>query len=245
MKKILEYLPLLSVCLLYFGFCSMYGYYNEFNIEITSFISTQDILLSFFPTIILFSSTLSATIFQQLYSDLQNTSTMQQNQSGLEAFRNKVKAWANKNGYYFVIFYYIFVSLIAIIINAIFHFKPYTLKDYNLFTDFLFLFLLYIVIMMSDRRDIITRNTVILSLFLIVFIGMKIQGYRRIDALRAKDGKNEKVNSISFTYNMKNISTSDSIILIGQTSNWIFLYHTKDSSTFAYSISKIDNLKVK
>src|ERR1700722_14103560 len=99
MKKILEYLPILSICLLYFGFCSLYGFYHEFHIEISSFISTPDIILSFFPTIVIAATTLSGAIFQQLYGDLQYTKPQSENESNLDNLRLRIQIWMKTKGY--------------------------------------------------------------------------------------------------------------------------------------------------
>ena len=72
-----------------------------------------------------------------------------------------------------------------------------------------------------------------------------IQNYRRLDAFRIKDGKVKVSPIISFKYDNQVIKTSDSVVQIGQTSNWIFLYEVKDSITHAYSMSKITELDMK
>ena len=49
MKKILNYFPLISALLLFIGYLNYVTYYNLFDIDITSFLTTGELLLSFLP----------------------------------------------------------------------------------------------------------------------------------------------------------------------------------------------------
>ena len=66
MKKIVEYVPIITVCLIYFGFCNLHYYYKEFNVDIYHYISNTEILLSFLPTIVLLASTLYVFAYSRL-----------------------------------------------------------------------------------------------------------------------------------------------------------------------------------
>jgi len=54
-----------------------------------------------------------------------------------------------------------------------------------------------------------------------------------------------KTEKIIFKYADKKIATNDTLLAIGETSNYILLYNTKDSTTAIYSLSKIDSLIIK
>jgi hypothetical protein len=66
MKKIIEYLPLLTVCGLYFGFCNLHYYYSDFKINIYSFVTSAEILFSVLPSIVLLASSILILLVQTL-----------------------------------------------------------------------------------------------------------------------------------------------------------------------------------
>lgn len=64
-----------------------------------------------------------------------------------------------------------------------------------------------------------------------------------MDALKVKNGLSER--KISFKYDSKIITTSHSLIFIGQTQSNLFLYNLKDSTVTIFKTSNIDSLTVK
>jgi hypothetical protein len=248
-KKVLEYLPLISACLLYFGFCNLYYYYKEFNIDIYSFISSTDILLSFFPKIVLLTSTFYGVILTQLFDTVKPVSkptTRTESTSNPTAKKRRVFDWFRRNIYYLLALYYLPVILLMLLLQKVFNYKSYELSDLYMFIDFIFLALIYIAISIHDKWSIFQEKPLLIALFLIIFIGQKIGSYRINEAKKLKDGITEqKKDHISFKYNNVSIATNDTVIDIGQTSTYFFLYNLKDSSTKAYPFSKMDDLIIK
>src|SRR6185312_1337981 len=70
LKKALEYIPLFTICLLYFGLCNLYFFYREFQIDIVAYISTPDIILSFFPTIVWVTTILYGALITEFFKNL-------------------------------------------------------------------------------------------------------------------------------------------------------------------------------
>jgi hypothetical protein len=154
--------------------------------------------------------------------------------------------WWRENIYWFVIFYYVPVLLLSLLLQKKFNYKQYELVDLNMFFDFLFLALIYIGIMIHEKRETIFQKPLLIALFLIVFIGQKIGSYRTLDAKMLKDGKSEyRKNHMSFVYKDSLIKTSDSLLFVGETATHIFLYNIKDSSTRIYPFSTIEQLVIK
>ncbi len=88
MKKIIDYLPLLSVCLIYFGFCNLHAYYKEFNIDIYVYITTTEIIMAFFPTIVFVSGIVSTSLIQEFVGK-QNVTYVKDVEVEIEATRSK------------------------------------------------------------------------------------------------------------------------------------------------------------
>lgn len=106
MKKILEYLPLLTICLLYFGFCNLHFYYKEFNIEIYNYINTTEIILSFLPALIF----TTAIFYSFIIGEVFDKANMRENTIVILELKKKKKAKSNiSNSYnYKRLFYSIF-----------------------------------------------------------------------------------------------------------------------------------------
>jgi hypothetical protein len=247
-KKLLEYLPIFTICLLFFGYCNLFYYYKVFNIEIYSFITTTDILLSFLPIIVLITSMFYATILIQLYETIKKTSSnidiTETNDKPTK--KQKIISWIRKNIYWIVCIYYLPWLILSLILQFGFHYKPYELTDINMFIDFIFLTIIYIGIALHERRSKILENPTIIAVFLVIFISVKIGSYRSSEALKIKDGKgNYKKDHVSFQYQQKSIITNDTLVYVGETSSYLFLYNRNDSTTKVYPFSKIEDLTIK
>lgn len=248
MKKIIEYIPLISGCLLYFGFCHLYYYYKEFNIDIYSLISSTDILLSFFPTIVLVASVFSGAAFSQLYGTIRKSINEEDKDSQSQEDRIKKKRleWWRRNIHWFIFLYYLLFNLLLYVIQKINEYKSFELYDWKLIIDSFFLFLIFIAILIHEKRSSILNQPTIIAFFLIIFIGQKMGIYRTYDAQMIKNGiTNFKQEHLAFTYEGLTVKTNDSVMYIGSTSNYIFLYNKYDSSTNIYPLTETKFLTVK
>lgn len=95
MKKIVEYLPLLSICFIYFGYCNLNGYYQEFMIDIYQYITTTEIIMALFPMIVLISSMLCSILFQEFIKQpiIENNQDDSNKQSVIEI---RSSSWINR-----------------------------------------------------------------------------------------------------------------------------------------------------
>lgn len=246
MKKILEYWPLLTGCILYFGFCNLYLYYNEFNINILSFSNSSDVLLSLFPKAVVISTVIYGFLLQSIYTEIQKSET-EKNQTNIPS-EKKIKRlkWFRKNIALVMLIYYGFVITIKLSLIHLLNYKNYELIDYNIITNFLFLFLIYFAIVIGDSDKFLNENPILISFFIIVFIGNGIGNYRKNEAEKVKNGITEyKSDHITFKYNDIKIQTNKSLIFIGQTTDFLFLYNMKNKSSEIYKNDKIENLVIK
>lgn len=225
----------------------MHYYYKVFNVDIFSFVTTGDILLSLFPQLVLISTTCYALIAQQLYFEIKRPVEIQQNISDTVIEKKKGRLlWFKKNIEIVVLGYFTIILLIMLLLRGVFHYKSYELTYFIICTDIIFLFLIYTAVSIADRNKLFFKKPLLVGLFLLVFIGQKIGNYRTNEGLAIKDGvTNYKVDHISFEYNGKHIKSSDSLLFIGQTASYIFLYNRTDSTTKIFKNDKIENLILK
>ncbi|NLU93232.1 hypothetical protein [Chitinophaga sp. Ak27] len=244
MKKVLEYLPLCTICLLYFGFCNLYYYYIEFGIDIYNYISSTEILLSFFPRIVIFSSTvyigLIQMIFNQKIKNIDTSSVVEREEAG----EGNVSRKAPNAALIFIAIFYAILVVGALLLTRVWHFRHYELQDWYLFASFLFLIGLLFVLKRYNELGFILNYSFVASLALVIFIGQEIGNYRRFDAERTKFGT-RSIKEMSFLYNGHRVKTTDSLIFVGQTQNNIFLYDKRDSTSIMYKMGSIDSLTIK
>lgn len=240
------------MCVLYFGFCNLYYYYKEFNIEIYSFISTTDILLIFFPNIVVFTSLIYFTILTQLYDSIKKPvpkKVIEEKDEKEIDSSNKKKSrieWWRSNIYWFIILYYLPVSLLSTLLQEAFGYKRYELADMNVTFDIIFLGLIIIAISIHEKRDSFLEKPILIAAFLVIFIGQKIGSFRVAQAQKIKAGVCDyKKDHISFKYKNAEVKTSNSILFVGETATHIFLYNLKDKSTKVYPFENIEELTIK
>jgi len=237
MKKILNYLPILTICFFFIGFNNIYFYYKEFNIQIYSFVSNIDLLLLFLPKI----STLAGTIVVIGIGNISSNSTKHlliNNEENSKPIKiPEVK---------YVALFYLLIQIIFITISLVFSFKTYTFLFAFQFVDLIFIIAFYSSIKFHNPKNIEGGNQLIIGIFLLSFIAYKIGTYSQQEAFKLKDGiKSDNSKNMDFYYKNMHISTNDTNIYIGQTSSHIFLYDRKDSTTKVYELNNVDNLCIK
>lgn len=249
MKKIIDYIPLISGCLIYFGFCHLYYFYQEFHIDIYSLISSTDILLSFFPRIVLITSLFYGAVFSQLFGTIRQPISNETNKDSSDnesVNPNRRVNWWRKNIPWFVFIYYLPANLLLLGIQKLYNYRPYELYNSNLIIDMIFMFLVWVAILIHENRSSILKQPIVIGICLIIFLGQKIGTYRKYDAQLIKNGISDfRDNHIAFSYADSTVKTNDSILYVGAISNYIFLYNLHDSSTTIYPISETKFLTVK
>lgn len=245
MKKIVEYVPIITVCLIYFGFCNLHYYYKEFNIDIYHYVSNTEILLSFLPTIVVLASTLYSFTFTKIInyqSDNDNNSEII-NEKRVESKRkNKILSFLlSLPGSIFAL---ITIEItLHLLLTKYCGFKPYELQDINLVGACIFLILIYFSANIFKNQEVINNNLLLIAIFSVIYTGNQFSSYRKLDADRIKEGIS--IKEIAFQYNKKKISTSKKLLYIGETQSNLFLYNKNDGSTLVYKTVNIDSLAIK
>jgi hypothetical protein len=192
-----------------------------------------------------FSSIIYGNVLQKLFEtiDDKKPNTLTDDQSLRK--RNRI-AWWRKYIYYIIVGFYILSALTIYFLQSLFKMKSYELTDWSLTFDLVFILLIYIAFLIHARREQLVNNPILIALFLIVFIGQRIGNYRMNEARKLRDGiYAQKGGRYIFDYSGKSISTSDSLLYIGQTSTHLFLYCTVDSSTQVFKMDNIEKLIVR
>ncbi|KAF2329130.1 hypothetical protein [Flavobacterium nitrogenifigens] len=253
MKKIVEYVPIITVCLIYFGFCNLHYYYKEFNIDIYHYISNTEILLSFLPTIVLLASTLYIFVYNRLinHPDFIKTNNDKEiieddsieEREGIKP-QQKKKIWRILSTFPVPLLLLLLIeSVSTIILTKYFCLKTYELQDVNLIYACLFLSVIYFSSTLFKNQNLINDNILLITIFSVIYIGNQISTYRKLDADKIKDGISNR--KIIFEYSGKKISTSNQNVYIGQTQSHLFLYNIKNKSTYVYKTENIDSLIIK
>ena len=246
MKKLIEYLPALTICLVYFGFCNLYSYYIEFKIDIYNYISNTEILLSFLPTIVISITLIYGAVYQLV---IQKSQVPNVKESVIIFDRPSsipfIKKYKKVSTYFksipgLAIIYVIVKFLIILMLEKFFYFKKYELQNFELICGFILIFILYIGSDSHKNQVFINRNFNLVTIFIIIYMSVQINIYRKADADMLKAGVS--IRKISFIYNNHKVKSSKSIMYIGQTQSSLFLYNIADSSTIIYKTSGIDSL---
>lgn len=253
MKKIIEYVPIITVCLIYFGFCNLHYYYKEFNIDIYHYISNTEILLSFLPTIVLLASSLYVFAYSKIINhptiienagEIENGEIIEEKKEKEFESERKKKIWSFLFSFPAQILLLIIVEVIIhLILTEYFGYKAYQLQDINLIYAFIFLAIIYFSSSIFKNQEIINENILLITIFSVIYIGIQISTYRKLDADKIKDGISTK--EIVFEYNKRKVLTSKQNIYIGQTQSNLFLYNVKNKSTSVYKMENIDSLVIK
>jgi len=250
MKKIIEYVPIITFCLIYFGFCNLHSYFKEFKIDIYHYINNTEILLSILPKIVVFASSLYVFVYSKIISLSSYTekSNVTNNENNIEEEKTEP---IKRNRFWQFLFIFPTPILLLITIDIVIHFilteyfgfKPYQLQEVNVFYALIFLSIIYFTSSLFKNPEIINENILLITVFFVIYIGTQISTYRKLDADKIKDGIRTK--ELVFQYNNKRVSTSKDNIYIGETQSNLFLYNVKTKSTYVYKTENIDSLVIK
>lgn len=262
MKKILDYFPIITICLLYFGFCNLYSYYKEFNLDIYNYINNTEILLSFLPTIVLSVTLIYSFVYQKMLDKVQAFAKSNSDDDDLVRFdtgtdrvaeekeiSNPIKKKKNRflkalrSLPILIALLYIVEFSINLLLLNVFKFKEYDLQGINLLYAFIFSCVIYFGSDLLTNESRLNENMMLISVFTVLYIGSQINTYRRFDALKIKDGI--AIKELAFLYNNKQVSTSKTQIFIGQTQSNLFLFDRKNKTTIVYKLENIDSLIIK
>jgi len=244
MKKIIDYLPLLSICLVYFGFCNLHGYYKSFHVNIYAYVTTSEIIMAFFPALVFLSSIICSSLIQTFVGEpiLESTPSSSQDEINPTKFKTFLNH-ASKSIFVWFITLCVLNLAIRLGLKNWFEYQSYDFQTYNIFAGLFFLVAMMWFMIYTDRKHIVRENSGTLAIIIVCYVGLQISTYRQLDAEKIKAGI--PVHEMSFTYHGKVIVTNKHLLYIGQTSGHIFFYNRKAESTLVLKNADVDSLMIK
>jgi len=272
MKEFIKSIPILSGLLIFIGYFNYLTYYRIFDIEISTYLSTSELLLSFLPLTLpilvligIFSFHAIGAIVILSYRKKRNRDDGYEDSFNIYAFRevlvNIIKNFRKKkyNNWRTLwllldIFRLIiaaaiimfFVLYVFFLIKMIFS-ETYTVKIPSTFM------IVLAVIWISLFLDVVTRadsfNSIkspfYIKLFFItaLFLGLIVISNKE----RAKNIMNGKPEfEIKLILENKDtLSTNSNIVFLGKTNNYIFLRNINENNNIIYKMDNVNKLVTK
>ena len=223
-KKHISYLPILTLILIGYGCIFYYGFYSVVNLEIFSYLTTTEIVLSFLPQI-LYITILTAATFTSIVSS-----------HIIEEHINE-KIAETKSKYYKLSLQIISPLIIFPIGGFCFIIPIMDNKILQLVTSIVFLTILYIYFTRAKKKI----NWSYKKLVYLLIFGAIITLYHA--EKEAKRKLKEPFRNFELRTMDKIYSAKDSLIYFGRINNYTILYDIKESNTLVISNSKIKEEK--
>lgn len=228
MDKILKYTTLIYALLVFIGCSMQYFFFLKFKINIISYLSFNDAILSFLP-VIMFVLTLFLVIFSILYYyDLW--------------IDKKFRSLTQKKQSLLIFIGILFLLIFPYTLSLLFNFAHHKLVLY-------YILLVFPIFIHLSRNFLINKGLYdkmvwkyIYYIFILAMSMILISFYATLKSDDLIKGRSI-VGNVSFIYEEQNMETNEDIILIGSTSNHIFLYDKVKKETSVYEDKNIKFLK--
>lgn len=224
MKQIREYLPVITVLLIFLGYTGLSSFYNKFGIDIYNYISTSEILTLFLPeiaagakTIILLFGVLTTFIFnrfdEKIFAELR---TEEKLHNSLISFK--------------------YTALAAFFLTAVIKYFSDDI-EYEIIGTSIFFVLAYVYYKLKYQFKELAFDSTFLVAWLLVIVTM----YEKNRADNILENGNSQV--ITFLHHNKLITTNDSTLnYLGQTQDYMLLYNTTEKKAFVLKKENIDSI---
>jgi hypothetical protein len=271
MQKAIKYLPLFYPLLVLIGFLNYHTFYKCFDIEIASYLTTGELLLSFLPLtipILLFLAYFFLLLTGALISILLNKDKEQDNQDDKamsltlffhffkktkEDFKNKDLSKLYKFGWFpfYLIFMLLGILFICFFGYYIFIIVRYIFSSYLIYKipyQLLIISAFFWIIFLFDLIDRIppglnNEKTKYLKSFFTIFLFVSLTVITsKSKAFDIISGKPQYNISFELPNNM--IQTDSTIVFLGKTTDFIFLRDLKNQSNLIYPTSEIRRLEI-
>lgn len=234
LKKIIEYLSLLTLLIFAIQFSYLEGYFSMFRIRILNYMDYSEILIANASWLIFIVTFIPLLLL--LFVDFKSSN----NEHPLTLLRDNSKIIIRL--IYFIVFTLLFIQIYEMYLK---HTSNYiTAKPFFYFVKFLLLSLSLVLSYMRSKSFTSVQNPFAIILVLIVsIICLSSSLLGKGTALTILD-KNIQTSNIVFKYNSHVITSSDSLIFLGETKSTIFMYDRKKTRTFIYPKNNIDSLSL-
>jgi len=265
MNKIFESAYIYAL-LIFLGFFNYYSYYNHFDINIATFLSPGELLLSFLPltrTILIFASIFVILYINAIVSDAIDNKRKERTERIPHLFLTN-RIWvhlkdtlANTELKILKKTIFVFINIIGLLISIafilffigyIFYFlfcvayNDYTASIGNLIFYGIFWFLLFDDLITRFYKDNNKSANIFRVFLLILFSVGLISISNGEDAKNILNGESKKV--ITFEYNNEIVESNGNTVFVGKTEKYLFLRNLKEKQNYIYPIDKVGMIQM-
>ena len=221
-KENMQLFPLLAIAFYSVGFIRLKGYYQTFGIQIENYVNINDLI---FQSIYIFLLMLILLFLFFLFIKI------------FEFFTKNVKI-ENK-----VIWFILFIQIILLITYFISSVKNLDGSQYLIYAMMvLFFYLIYYEKDYEGFLNYYKLKSIVVILFLSLFFLIGVFGHGVRDGMAVRQRK--KNNNVSFEYKGELYSTlHPSLHLIGETSEYIFLFNKVSNRSLVFRKEGINNIQ--
>lgn len=270
MKKIVEYIPVISALLLFVGFINYTTFYRFFDIEIIHYLTSGELILSFLPLaipillLILMISLMLIIHIIPLPGDSKRPGPSDERVSiwtiflATETYETIKRQLKSKRTFRNVIRLLLLslIFMLGITIIAFFAFTPFLLFplaiDSQLFPEWdkgfitvlsaLWFLLLFDMIMVAEKKGKIQHAGWINLFFLVIGFVFFITLSNKMKATDILCGQPHY--SVKFEFQGKLVQTDSNIVYIGRTTDYLFLRNLGQKSNSAYQCGEIKYIEI-
>jgi len=243
-KSFFELVPFFGSFLLFLGICRLISYYGEFGINIVNYLDFSEILTSFFDVFVILAFIFSITFIQGFLSASKRSEESNRKRKNIIEEKFLIK----RMGMYFS--YYI-SSFVGAIFALSFNFLVLRLFDKSLIWNDLFyyylvtlgyyVFLIFLTEIEIRHKYFQSSDSFKFYIQVLIYSTLVVAlviytGYRQ--ALSVKERKIYYGTAIELEGNSRIVSDSTTYY-IGNTKNYLYVYHEKDGSTDVIPMTRI------
>lgn len=239
MKQLIGYFPLFTVIMLAFGYAQMHYYYHSFGIQIEHYISLNEIVLNFFPTI-LDSALIIGALVVLLFTIL------------VQSYRfNLIKTGK------FTVFYakyhlvmsgiFLLFGTIALIANLIIkhNYGSYKYILFNCIIDiidgYFILFTCVCLLPINKIKEYLNKYKLLVPIVVLTPLFVVIKDYENFTAKSIKSNGNNI--HVSFHYH-DTVLPNKNDCYIGETNEFVFLWDRQNKKSLIFPKNEIINYTI-
>lgn len=270
MNKITKYIPIITGILLFIGYLNYYSYYEYFNINISTYLTTGELILSFLPLTIPILGVIGYISMMAVSTIIRTTHNKEQDDKDDDTskifliyettkyYKGMARLWKNKEYknikgiikilFYFAVMLVSFFLTVLFIIFPIFLFVYLTAEKWNEIPPILFYiispiwFVGFITMLNKNDNHLYKGKGYVETSSLIMLFIACLWITNRHKAYNILNG-NSKV-TVSFLYKDNPIKTDSNKVYIGKTNNYIFLRNLKENMNEIYFLNEVNKIEV-
>lgn len=238
-----KFFPLIFVLLSALSYIHLEFYYLFFDINILSYLDLSEIVLLFFNKSILITIFIIIIIVVSYILDYRiNKETT----SKIEEAKLKVKRgfrYKTLNNLWLIMIVTLLIYIVFVLITKDYIGLIFPI-GYIILMLIFYVFVRHIAIIFISKHTIIFSFSFWVGIFTVSLFNL-LTLTKSIETGYNVRYKNKVIKNISFTYNQKQIETSQALKYIGETRSSLFLFDNTRLETIIFKMENIDNMKIR